>query len=443
MLIIFDSAFIALAFPLIEDEFASSSRTTLSWVSSCYFISLATLMLVAGRVADRVGRRVVFLAGLTMYAFGALLMGFAGSVPVLLGARTLQGAGAAALTPVSLAIVLPEFPASRRSTAIGGWAVLGGSAGVLAPTLGALIVNWGGWRAPFVVLVGLLAGVGIAALYILDADPPAALTAPIDLMSVPLAVLAIGGFALALTEAGDWGLSDARMITTLGISSAALPALLWRSARKEGGLIDLRLFNVRSYAFGSAASVFTQIGFFAFFFATPLFFTEAWGYSVVAAGLALALNQGVSAVVGLPLGHLADKIGVATIVAVGGALSTVSFVWLAISVGEEPNFGLAIVPAFVIGGIGGMANGAFTTSLALRDIDDDALTRASSGYYVTRRLASGMGVVLASVILGDASGVDSLERFRILWFFVAVCYALSGACALAPNRPANVPNRAA
>lgn len=438
MLIIFDSAFVALAFPLIEDEFASSTRATLSWVSSGYFISLAALMLVAGRIADRVGRRTVFLGGLALYAVGALVMGVAASVPTLLVARIIQGAGAAALTPVSLAIALPEFPESRRSTAIGGWAVLGGSTGVLAPTLGALLVDWGGWRAPFVLLVGFLVIVGVAALYVLDADAPSGTNSPIDLASVPLAVLAVGGLALALTEANDWGLSDTRMIITLAVASTALPTLLWRSAHRPGGLIDLRLFKVPSYAFGSAASVFTQVGFFAFFFATPLFFTEAWEYSVVAAGLALALNQGVSALVGLPLGRLADRIGVSTIVAAGGALSMASFLWLAIVVDEQPNFWLAIVPAFVVGGVGGMANGAFSTSFALRDIDNATLARASSGYYVTRRLASGMGVVLASVILGDTSGVASLPRFRILWFFVAACYAISGACALVPDRPANM-----
>lgn len=430
VLIILDSGFVSLGFPEIEDEFSDSSRSTLSWVSSGYFISLASLMLIAGRLADRLGRRRVFLGGLATYAAGALAMGLAPSVPILIGARLVQGAGAAALTPVSLAIALPEFPTSRRSTAIGGWAVVGGSAGVLAPTLGAVLVDLGGWRAPFLLLAGLLVVVGIGAAQILDADQPTTGSEPIDAPSVPLAMVAIGAAALALSKARDWGVVDTRTAMAIVAALIAAPMLLRRSATVAGSLLDLSLFRIRSYAYGSVASIFTQAGFFAFFFTAPLFFTEVWQYSVLAAGFALALHQGTSAVCGFPLGRLADQIGASRVVGVGGLVAAASFVWLILVVSTQPSFLVAILPAFVIGGIGTMANGAFTTSLALQDIDNDALARASSGYYVTRRLASGIGVVCGAVILGDATGRGSLNQFKLVWGFVGACYALSGIAAL-------------
>jgi len=431
VLIILDSGFVALAFPEIEEEFANTERSTLSWISSGYFISLASLMLVTGRLAERVGRRRVFIGGLATYAIGALVMAMAATPLLVIAARLVQGAGAAALTPVSLAIALKEFPMSRRSTAIGGWAVIGGTSGVIAPTVGAVLVDGFGWRAPFILLATLLVVVSLVAMRILDADPVTDTPSAIDLPSVPLAIAAVGGAALVLTKARSWGPLDLRIVATLGVAAIAGALLLHRSRSAAGSLIDLTLFKIRSYSVGSLASVFTQMGFFAFFFTAPLFFAEVWGYSVLAAGFALAFHQGVAALVGLPLGRLADRVGVRRIVGFGGLAAALSFVSMIAFVDTTPNLGLVIVPAFVLGGVGTMANGAFTTSIALREIDDDALTRASSGYYVTRRLASGLGVVIGAAILGDASAPESLGDFKVVWAFAGVCYAASGLVAFA------------
>lgn len=440
VIIIFDSGFVSLAFPELEEEFADTERSSLSWISSGYFISMASLMLVAGRLAERVGRRRVFIGGLATYAVGALTMAVAPTPLLIIAARLVQGAGAAALTPVSLAIALKEFPMSRRSTAIGGWAVIGGTSGVLAPTVGAVVVEGFGWRAPFVLLALLLGAVAVVAMRVLDADEVTGEPAPIDIPSVPLAIASVGSAALVLTKVRTWGVADPRVLLGVVVAVMAGSVLVRRSRSAAGSLIDLELFAVRSYSVGSIASIFTQIGFFAFFFTAPLFFTEVWGYSVFSAGLALAFHQGISALVGLPLGKLADRVGVRLIVGFGGLLVALSFTLMVVLVDQSPNLAIAILPAFAIGGIGTMANGAFTTSIALREIGDDALTRASSGYYVTRRLASGIGVVIGTAILGDASGPGSLGDFKAVWVFVGLCYAISGTVAFfdTSSRPVKV-----
>ncbi|MEM7091611.1 MAG: MFS transporter [Actinomycetota bacterium] len=431
VLIILDSGFISLAFPEIEAEFVDTGRSTLSWISSGYFIAMASLMLVTGRLAERVGRRRVFLGGLAIYALGALVMAVAPTPVSLIGARLVQGAGAAALAPVSLAIALKEFPTGRRSTAIGGWAVIGGSSGVLAPTLGAILVDAFGWRAPFVLLAALLGAVGFVATRVLEVDARPGTPPAIDLHSVPLAIAAVGGSALVLTEVRNWGLIDGRLIAAVAVAAIAAVVLLRRSRSVPGSLIDLALFRIPSYSIGSLASVFSQVGFFAFFFTAPLFFTQVWGYSVLTAGFALAFHQGVSAIVGLPLGRLADRIGVRWIVGCGGLMAAVSFVLMVSFVDSTPQLVSVVLPAFLLGGIGTMANGAFTTSIALREIGDDAMTRASSGYYVARRLASGLGVVIGAALLGDASGAQRVDDFERVWVFAAACYALSGLIAFA------------
>ena len=440
VLIILDSGFVALAFPEIEREFSTTPRSTLSWVSSGYFIALASLMLLAGGLAERFGQKRIFIGGIGIYAVGAIAMATAPAAWVVIGARLLQGAGAAALTPVSLAIALPEFPTSRRSTAIAGWAVVGGLSGVVAPTLGAIVVDLGGWRAPFVLLVGLLGLVAVAAVRTLRPDRPASNPQPIDALSVPLTFAAIGGLAIALSKGRDWGLADSRTLASLIIGLVCLPLLLRRSQQKNTGLIDLSLFRIGSYTKGSLASVTTQLGFFAFFFTSPLFFTEVWGYSVLAAGLALALQQGTSALFGLPLGRITERFGAGAVVGAGGIVASLSFVWLVLMVDESPNFWVAIAPAFIIGGLGTMANGAMSTSLAFREIGDANLGMASSGYYVTRRIASGLGVVLGAAILGDATGGDSLGRFKLVWAVAAAAYFLSGLSGFADHKASSPPS---
>lgn len=434
VLIILDSGFVSLAFPEIEAEFSTSARSTLSWVSSGYFIALASLMLVAGRLAERWGRKRVFLGGLALYAVGALLIIVAVSPAAVIAARLLQGAGAAALTPVSLAIALQEFPVSRRSTAIAGWAVIGGSSGVVAPTLGAIIVDAGGWRAPFVLLVLLLAVVAAVAARTLQPDDRPAVPSPVDLPSVPLAIFSVGAVALLLSKGPAWGWGDLRPYLAAVTALVAGPWLLVRSRTAAGSLVDLGLFSRRSFTIGSVCSAFTQLGFFSFFFTAPLFFNGVWGYSVLTAGFALALHQGVSALVGVPLGRLAESVGPRLVVGVGGLLAGSSFLWLVIAVDDSPNFVVAVLPAFLFGGVGTMANGAFSTSLALREIPDDTLARATSAYYVTRRLASGLGVVVGVMLLGDTEAAAPRSSFIWVWAFAGACYAISGLVAFA-DRP--------
>lgn len=442
VIIILDSGFVSLAFPEIEGEFPEAERSTLSWISSGYFIAMASLMLLTGRLAERMGTRRVFVAGLATYALGAVAMSISIAPSFIIAARLVQGAGAAALTPVSLAIALAEFPASRRSTAIGGWAVIGGTSGVLAPTIGAIVVDRFGWRAPFILLALLLGVVAFIGLRVLSPDETVDEVSPIDLVSVPLAILAVGGASLALTKVRGWGVLDSRILVAFVVSVVCGAVLLRRSRSATGSLIDLALFSVRSYSIGSIASILTQAGFFSFFFTAPLFFTQVWGYSVLAAGVALAFHQAVAALVGLPLGRLADRVGVGKIVGVGGLVAGLSFLLLITLVDTQPNVAVAIVPAFILGGVGTMANGAFTTSIALREIEDGALARASSGYYVTRRLASGLGVVVGAAILGDASGAGSLNDFKIVWAFAGTCYAVSGLVAFTDGRREAAPTTA-
>src|SRR4051812_37228599 len=136
-------------FPAISAEFHAAGPSTVSWVLNAYTLAFAALLIPAGRLADRVGRRKMFLIGVVVFTAGSMLCGLAPTVGVLIAAEILEAVGAAILVPASLALVLQTFPRERVPVAVAIWGAIGAAAGAAGPALGAAIVNWLNWRWAF------------------------------------------------------------------------------------------------------------------------------------------------------------------------------------------------------------------------------------------------------------------------------------------------------
>src|SRR3954451_14809870 len=141
-----DVTIVNIAFPDIRSSFATTSLAGLSWILTAYNIVFAALLVPGGRLADRTGRRRVFMAGLLTFLGASVAAGLAPTVEVLVAARIVQAVGAAALVPTSLALLLPEFPLHQRATATGIWGAMGAIAAALGPSLGGVLVHAGRWR---------------------------------------------------------------------------------------------------------------------------------------------------------------------------------------------------------------------------------------------------------------------------------------------------------
>ena len=422
VLIILDAGFLALAFPSIEESFADTSRSTLGWVSSAYFISLSSFMLVAGWMGDRVGRRRVFFVGLWTFAIGALLTASSTSAWMLIASRVVQGLGAAALTPVSLAMVLPLFPQSRRATAVAMWGVAGAMSGIVAPTAGAVMIEWSGWRTPFYVFAPLVLVAWLVGRRVLPNEPGGDPDGVVDPVGIAAATVSVAAIAVVVTKSDQWGLASTRSLTALAVAVIAAPLLVHRARTRTGTPLDVDLFRVPSFASASVVSFLSQAAFFSFFFSLPVFLIDVWEWSTLETGLAVALNQGSAAIVGVWAGRTADRRGFVGVVVWGGALGAIGYGWLALGIGPDVDAWRVLFPALIIGGVGSMLIGTVVSAAAFHDVDDDRLGRASGSYYVTRRLGTAAGAVTAVAILGDVAGLDSVDRFRLIWAFSAVCY---------------------
>ena len=226
-----DLFIVNIAFPDIAGDFDGASPAAVSWVLNAYAIVIAALMVPAGRMADRAGRKRTFLAGLALFAAGSALCGAAPSIETLVAARILQAAGAALLVPTSLALLLPEFSPAERPAAIGIWAAVGGIAAAAGPPLGGLLVE-ASWRLVFLVNVPVaLAAVWFGARLLRESRDEAP-DRP-DLLGSAILAAAVGVLALALVKAPEWGLAT-------GARSRAAPSLPPASRRSGGAVAPTR-----------------------------------------------------------------------------------------------------------------------------------------------------------------------------------------------------------
>ena len=221
-----DMFIVNIAFPKIEQDFSGSSVSGISWVLSAYAIVLAALMVPAGRIADRIGRRRGFLTGLVVFTIGSALCGAAPSVPTLVLARVIQAAGASLLLPTSLALLLPEFAPAERPMAIGIWSAVGAVAAAAGPPIGGLLVHFS-WRLVFLVNLPIGAIALVYAARVLRESRADAEARP-DLLGGLLLMVAIGLLALGLVKAPDWGWASAATIASLAGAGVGIMLFWWR-----------------------------------------------------------------------------------------------------------------------------------------------------------------------------------------------------------------------
>ena len=274
-----DVTIVNVAFADLQRDFSDAARADLSWVLNAYNIVFAALLVPAGRLADIVGRKRMFMVGIGVFLLASVLCGIAGSVETLVAARVLQAAGGAILVPTSLALILPEFPGSQRATAIAIWTATGAIAAAIGPSLGGVLVEEGGWRWAFFVNlpIGLLALVPARRL-LTEARDPDARTLPDALGSVVL-VAAVGLLALGIVQGPDWGWGSTRVIAAIAAGALLLPLVVLRSARHPAPVIEPALFRIRSFAVANAGMGLFSFAFYAVILANILFLTEIWGWS--------------------------------------------------------------------------------------------------------------------------------------------------------------------
>jgi len=425
-LVVVDVSVVNVAFPSIRADLGASD-TALAWIISGYNISVATFLLISGRLADSLGRKRVFLPGVVVFMIGSLASGLAPNVELLIAARVLQAVGGAILMPASLAVVLPEFPFSRRSMAIGVWGAMGSLGAAFGPALGSLLINIGGWRYIFLINVPICVIVFVTGRRSLRESSDPAATGRMDLIGVPVGTVSVALLMLAIIQGESWGLTDGRTIGLVIAGLALLPILIWRSARHPEPLLQLDLFRSRTFSATSIGVSLYSMAFTAGFLLNSLLLQDLWDLSVVQTGLALSPAPILASIVSVPAGRWADRFGHRWLLGLGSSMCGASFLWYRLVLGAEP----AVWTWFLVGslalGLGVGLSIASWFSAAVSDVNPARFGVANATLRTIQQVFYAVGISVVIALLASTVDTDQLLGFQRGWTWAFVMYFASAA----------------
>jgi len=414
-----------IAIPVLEEEFSEQSLTHIAWVISAFAVTQVTFMLLGGRVADRIGRRQVFVIGLGVFAAGAALSAVAPSINLIIAARIIQAIGVALIIPSSLAAVIPLYPVERHGSVVSLWASMGVLGAAAAPTVAAGLLEVSNWRVVFAVAVPVaLASMAMATKFMAD-DTVVERPPPLDLLGTIMGTLAIGGATFVIVQGRAWGWFDVRIIVVFIVAVLGGLVFLRSSRRHDEPLLDFELLKIPSLRVVTLASALISTSTSATWFLYPLFLNDVWDYSNLEIGLAMTPGPAALVLFGPLAGKLADKHGYRELLILGGVLATAGTAWMAWRLRPDEIYVRAFLPGTLSIGLGMAFMLGPSNAAALRDVPQEQFGAANAAFNTARSACAAFGVAITTAMIGDAVVGERIEEFRLGWWSMAAVMSLS------------------
>ena len=430
-----DLSIVNVAFPAQERSFPHDTRAALAWVITGYAIVFASLLVIGGRTADRIGKRKVFFVGLGVFTFGSALCGLAPTVALLIVGRLIQGAGAAALLPSSLGLLLAAFGPERRSQMVALWAGVGALAVATGPSLGAALITAGGWRWAFFVNLPVGAIAYVTGRRVLVAHRADTARPRPDYLGAVMVSTSLAALVLGISEGPSWGWTSARVLLSFVWTVVVGAAFIVRCRHHAEPVLDLELFRARSFTYANLATLLYAMGFFAMLLGNILFLTGVWHYSILRAGLSVTPGPIVVALVSGPAGRLATKFGFRPVLIVGLTFFVAGLLYYSLRVGLRPEYVTEWLPATLLGGLGIGLTFPVLGAAAVSSLHPQHFAAGSAVNQTARQVGGAVGVAILVVILGTPQSLSAaLNSARHLWLYCALMAALSGVAALGIGR---------
>jgi EmrB/QacA subfamily drug resistance transporter len=429
-----DGSVVNLALPAISADLAADTAAGLTlqqWVVDGYLLALGALILVAGAVSDQFGRLTVLRLGLAVFAVASLLCTVAATGWLLVAARCLQGVGAAFLVPSSLAMINARFSGAAQARAIGTWTAWTGTAFVVGPLLGGVLVDALNWRWIFGVNVIPLA----VTLYLttrLAPEPAHDRSARVDVVGAALTAVGLTSTVYALIEQQRLGLTDPAVWVSLLVGVGCLLAFPLWERRARHPMIPPGIFAARNFSVGNLATVFLYAGVSLGTLLVALFLQETAGLSATAAGLATLPIPVLSFLLARPFGTLAGRHGPRLYMAVGPAVGALGFALMA-TAAQPFQFWTQMLPGVVVFGLGLSMTVSPLTSAILAAVDPAQSGVGSAINNAVSRVAGLIAVAFTGVIVslgersdGNEAGAIDFAGFRRGALVTAALLAVAG-----------------
>lgn len=423
VLVGFNSTATNIAFGDIADTFASTPETTVAFVSSGYLIGTAAFLPIAGRIADRSGRTRIFLLGVLLYAISAVGSAIAPTIWILIAARVVQSIAGALVIPASLSMVLPLFPASRRSTAVATWAAAGPLSAAIAPSLSAAVLQVSDWRwLYFISAPAAVATFLFARSQLRDSTDPVP-GGQLDFIGAALGTASIALLVFGVGKGNDWGWSSALIVGCFAVAVGSGAAFFWQSKRHPEPLIELSMFRERHVWVANLANTLVSVSSLAIWLVWPLYLSRIWGYSSLQVGLALTLGPVAAGTMSIVGGRVADRFGHRWPIQIGTLIMVFAVGWCWLVLHEDGTYVANFLPGIASFGFGWGFSSPTMNSFALSAVPEPLWGSMNAAFNMLRNVAGAIGVAAAVAFIGASDRVDIIEAFDRAFAFFFVCTA--------------------
>jgi EmrB/QacA subfamily drug resistance transporter len=402
-MIMLDNTVVNVALPSIQGDLGISV-SELEWVVNAYALTFGVLLLSGGKLADMLGRRRIFIVGLVIFTVSSFFCGFATSAALLIGARVVQGVGAALMNPATLSIITATFPPRQRGTAIGIWAGVSALALAIGPLVGGLItehINWS-WVFYINIPVGILAV--LAARAFIDESRDESHEQRLDLPGLVTSAAGLFALTYALIESNQRGWGSTFVLSLFLIAALFLVAFVLLEMRQRLPMLDLGLFRNLTFASANAVMFLIGLAMFGMFFFVSLYVQNVLGYSPVQAGATFLPMTLLIILVAPQAGRLSDRLGPRAMMVPG--LILVSLSLLLFSLQDATSSFWSLLPALLLGGLGMAMAMAPTTSAAMGSVPVDKAGVGSAVINSMRQVGGSVGIAVLGAIVATQFDQD-------------------------------------
>jgi len=399
-MVVLDNLVVSVALPTIHRDLGASIQS-LEWTVNAYVLAYAVLLLTGAALGDRFGRKRMFIAGLSLFTLASACAALAPSTGLLVAARAVQGAGAAAVTPLTLTLLAEAFPKDKRGMAIGVWSGISGIAVAIGPLVGGAVVQGISWHWIFWINVPIgLIVVPLAMRWLSESRGP---YGTLDLPGLGLASTGAFGIVFGLVRAQSLGWTSATVLTCMSAGAALLAGFVVRERRTPEPMLPMTFFAKRSFAVTNVVSLSMYFGMFGSIFFLSQYMQDVLGNTPLQAGLKLLVWTGASMIVAPLAGVFSERLGSRPFMFAGLSLQAGALAWLASMISTHLAYSSMIVP-FVMAGAGMALVFAPSANAVLASVRTEQAGQASGANNAIRELGGVLGVaVLASVFTGAGS----------------------------------------
>jgi EmrB/QacA subfamily drug resistance transporter len=409
-MIMLDNTVVNVALPSIAADL-QADLSELQWIVTGYALTFASLMLTGGKLADLLGRRRIFVVGLVIFTLSSLACGLATSEEFLIGARVVQGAGAALMNPATLSIIAATFPPRQRGMAIGIWAGVSALALAIGPLVGGLLTEHVDWSWIFFVNVPVGVVAIAASLILIPESKDESTEQRLDLPGLLTSGLGLFALTYGLIEANTYGWTSGRILGSFTVGLVLLVAFVLLEMHQRIPMLDLALFRNGTFAGANIAVLLVALAMFGVFFFVSLYMQGILGYSAVETGAAFLPLTVLIILVAPIAGKTSDRIGSRWLITAGMLLVTAQLLSFS-RLGVDSTF-FNLLPGLLVGGVGIALVMTPSAAAAVRALPVDKSGVGSAVLNAFRQVGGSMGIALMGAIMANEVGrASGPEVFR-------------------------------